>query len=54
MYGECINLITVKNTLPLSPFKIHPLALHILISQSLPFSEAVLEVLFCEYFYDIP
>jgi hypothetical protein len=42
------KIITVKDTLPLIPLKILPLALNILIPSFLPFSEAVLEVLFRE------
>jgi hypothetical protein len=44
-YGECLNkkIITVKDTLPLIP-----LASNTLIPSFLPFSEAVLKVLFCE------
>jgi hypothetical protein len=50
-YVECLNkkkFITVKDTLPLIPLKIHPLASNTLIPSFLPLSEAVLEVPFRE------
>ena len=50
-YGECLNkkkVIAVKDTLPLIPLKILPLASNTLIPSFLPLSEAVLEVLFRE------
>ena len=50
IYGECVNkkLIILKDTLPLIPLKILPVALNTLDLLFLPLSEAVQYVLFCE------
>jgi hypothetical protein len=52
IYGECVNkkLIILKDTLPLIPLKILPVALNTLDLLFLPLSEAVQYVLFCVSF----